>query len=186
MIRVEGLNVLRGGFRPVVDDRDITSLAAWLVAELPSENGGAVPVATHDSSNVGLILRLDRRIGEPVLVRAATKVVKIDLHPSVIIPVIGEHNYKLGIVGFRGLDSMVQKLETIGARVDGGLTAVLETLEPDGRIVVTSLDVVEACYADNLQTSRGHIAHDFIRVGAVGVHAKPISSQIYQRIQKLC
>lgn len=148
VVGVEALDVLGRGLCPVVDDARVAAVAAGLVAELPGQDGGRVDKARDDGLDVGLVLGLRGGVGVPRRLAAAERV-DVGLDAAVVVPLVDKGDHQLDAPGLGGRDDVVEALQAVGARVDGG-AAGGQVLEVDGAVGGDRVDVVEAPDAQDL------------------------------------
>lgn len=179
VLRVERLDVGRGGLDPVGQDGGGAALAAGFVGELPGEDGGGVGVAGHDGFDVGLVLGLGFGARVPFRVGGDAGVGEIGRHAAVVGPVVDEVDDELDVVGGGGLDHGVEALQAVGTGVDGRY-AVDKGLVVDRAGAGDGRHVVESPDAQDLDAGGLQVGHDGVDVSIVVEEADPVGVCAYE------
>jgi len=108
-----------GASREVSDGVTVTTR---FVCKLPSEDGGGVDVASHNGLDIVLVCGNDLWVGVEVVVVFASKIDRVDIHPTIVSPVVGESHNKFDAFLFSKLDHLVETSEAIRTIIDGGLS----------------------------------------------------------------
>lgn len=174
MVGIQRLDVGAGLGGPAVDNVRLASIAARLIAQLPSEDRRRVPVPGDNSLDIGLVHALDLLVGEP-LGLAATVGIDIGVESAIIVPAVHERNDELDAVLLSGSNHVVETLKTVFAGVDGGsaLGLVVE-LEVDRSGAGSGVHVVEAPNTQDLQSGLLQMIEHSINVCIVHLEWEPV------------